>query len=186
MEGAIDGGPWLQPVATTRRSQHLTVGALSLQVRVFGKSCVASQPRAADEGTLREHHLGHLRARQVTGLPAFPSCCAAFVSAAARSCPQFPRRHSMVRRGLRFESGRGLTRKAPQTRGFLTPGTETGRGTTNVGPHRGRGLRRAGCCGRGTPPTRFSPPRDATKPSDGCGPDPFLKGWLALSRRAPG
>jgi hypothetical protein len=51
------------------------------------------------KGTLREHQPGHWRARAVTDLRPIPSSSAAFVPAASRTCPRFPPRCSMVRRG---------------------------------------------------------------------------------------
>jgi hypothetical protein len=59
--------------------------------------CRPSERQA--EGTLREHHRGHRRLREVTLLRAIPSSCAAFVPAASRPCPPFPACRSMVRRG---------------------------------------------------------------------------------------
>jgi len=51
---------------------------------------------ADHEGTLRERHLGHRRARAITPLRTIPSSCAAFVPAPSRACPPFPPRRSMV------------------------------------------------------------------------------------------
>jgi hypothetical protein len=75
----------------------------------------AAESAARSKGTLREHHVGQHRAPAVTRVRAIPSSCAAFVAAASRLCPHFPRRRSMVRRGLRFESGRGLEIAANQS-----------------------------------------------------------------------
>jgi hypothetical protein len=50
-------------------------------------------------GTLREHHFGHERPPATTHLHPIPPPYGTFVPAAARPCPPFPPRRSMVRRG---------------------------------------------------------------------------------------
>lgn len=84
------------------------------------------------EGTLREHQLGHHRAPAVTLLRTIPSSSAAFVPATSPACPRFPPRRSMVRRGLRFESGEGF-RKALQKGAFCCLPAERA-GTRRVRP----------------------------------------------------
>jgi hypothetical protein len=95
--------------------------------------------RADSEGTLREHHRGRARPRQVTCLREIPSSCAAFVPAASRACPGFPPPRSMVRRGRRFESVRGLQRSCKSAGcvaelGTLDPSSSRGRHGVLAGP----------------------------------------------------
>jgi hypothetical protein len=57
------------------------------------------ESRAMAEGTLREHQRGHTRPCTVTRAAAISAACGAFVPEPSRSCPRFPLRRSMVRRG---------------------------------------------------------------------------------------
>jgi hypothetical protein len=67
------------------------------------------------KGTLREEHQrGYWRPRAITRLRTNPGSCSSFVPATSRPCPPFPPRCSMVRRGRRFKSVRGLCVPADQ------------------------------------------------------------------------
>jgi hypothetical protein len=100
-------------------------------LRLCGRVCFEN--RHGCEGTPREHQRGHLREHAVNRLRPFPSSYAAFVVARARVCPRFPSRRSMVRRGQRFESVRGL-RRTPANQRKVLPGSVT-RGHYLAFPH---------------------------------------------------
>jgi hypothetical protein len=137
---AVNRGPHPAPAATTLPNA--------------GRRATRPAAPGAAEGTLREPHRGHARPRAAIRRPRIPSACRILVPAASRACPRFPPCCSMVRRGLRFESGRGLSgRRWKQL--LFQPGRRRGFGTS-CWKERRRGGRRIGRKARAVSPQERS------------------------------